>query len=403
MKARSLHRAACLLGSMGLGLAAPAWAQQLDVFSTPNVGYGVSADGRYAVFGTQTPTGGSHVFLWSADTHALSDIGGLAGTAGTIEISRDGSYIASQLLNDQGKFQAAVYSRATGTWTFAPALGGLNTAGTTASTVWSLSNDGRYVGGSSYAPGSTTARGFVADTQTGTTVSLGSTEARVEAMNRDASVLVGYTTSNRQAATWTRNASGGYDMQLLTRPENSALGLYQLSAMSDNGSWAAGISFNNALPYRLNLATGAVQYYAKLPYVSAVGKATASTAAISNDGLTMVGIQTPQGALLSGSYGYVWHGDGTATGNQLNGTIQTLDDYLTSFGIDTANHYDFKSVVGMSADGRVFTGIASDNTTGLQVSFIATLPTSPVPEPSRYMLLAAGLAGLAWRRRRQAR
>ena len=392
------HRA-LLLGATCLGLAGPAAAQQLDVFGLPNVGYGVSADGNYAVFGTSAPTGGTNVYLWSAATHDLVNIGGFAGNAGALEISRDGAYVAAQVKDANGLFQPAVYSRATGSWTVVPALGGVNSSGTAGGVVWAMSGDGRYVGGSSYIPGSTIARAFVTDRQTGTAVSLSTTEARVEAMNQDASVLVGYTTSSRRAAMWTRNAAGGYDMSTLARPEDPTLGLNQLASMSDNGAWAGGISFNNANPYRLNVATGEVQYFDKLPFLSATGRATASTAAVSDDGLTMVGIHAPQGALLSGSYAFIWHGDGTVNGSLLGGTTQTFDDYLTGHGIDLANHYDFKSVVGMNANGTVFTGIAADNYTGAQVSFVVSVP-SVVPEPGPYALFAGGLAVLAWLRRR---
>ena len=383
-----------------LTLAASQAHAGLTTFDNVSVGYAVSGDGQWATFGSPASAGGSHVFLWSAATNSLTDIGGYAGTAGRVVISADGSTIGAVDQDSDGYFSPAIYNANKGAWSLVPALDGIS--GNSKSSVWTLSADGRYVGGLGYVTGSSTPHGYVTDTVTGTVADLGATQARIQGIGPDAQVLIGYTTSAQAGAMWKRNADGSYALTALKDPNAPTAGLNSTAALSGNGLWAAGNSFNgpSANPYRVNTQTGEVQYFNKI--AAGGGKITASVGSISADGNTIVGIEAPQ---LGASFGYIWKGDGTfnSATHTLGGTTMSFDDYLASYGIDTDNKYNFISIIGMNADATVFSGMAVENSTGYQTAFVVSLP---VPEPSTYALLASGLllvGGVARRRRIRAR
>ena len=396
---RAMLKSHIALAALALA-ASQANAQSLNTFTLQSTGYAVSADGKWATFGTPSSAGGSAVGLWSVQNSMMTDIGGLAGGSGRIVISADGSTIAASTMNASGKLVASVYSTSTGSWTALPTLGG--SVGVLASDSWSISADGRYVGGSAYLGSSS--RPSLTDTVTGTTIDISGVAGRVQGISPGAQTLIGYTTSSQAGAMWKLNSGGTYTLTTLKDPNTPANTLNSTAAMSGNGLWAAGNSFNgvNDKPYRVDLGTGEVQFFGKIGTTLGTGKITASVGSISADGNTIVGIESPQGATLPGSFGFIWKADGTfnSATHTLGGTTMNFDDYLAGYGIDLDNHYNFVSVIGMSADATVFNGIAIDNLTGGQVSFIVTVP---VPEPSQYALLAAGLGVLAWVARRRKR
>lgn len=382
------------VAGLGLVFAAASAQAQLSVFNAPNVSFDVSGNGQWATLASNSGSGGSGVSVWSFAKGQLTDIGGYGGTGGQVMSSADGSVIAGSARDANGRFAASVYRQSSGTWTVLPTLGGFSSA--TASTAWSISADGRYVGGSAYLGG--VSHGFVADSANNTIVDLGLTQARVQGISPGAAILTGYTTSSQNGSMWKRNADGSYTQTTLLNPDAPTNKLAATLAMSSNGDWAVGASFSSGNPYRLNTQTGQVQFFDKLPLL-VNGKATVSPASISADGNTIVGIHAPQGALLSQSYGFIWTANGNVTGNTLGGTLMTFDAYLAGLGIDTQNHYDFLSVIGMDDEARVFSGIARDNYTGTQVAFVVAVP---VPEPAQYLLLPMGLAAVAVYRRRRA-
>ena len=381
-----------------LVLAAGQAHAQLSVFNTVRYGWAVSSDGLWATLGSGASNGGSDVFLWSAETNSLTDIGGYAGTAGVMAINQDGSRISAMAKDAEGNFVSALYDRNKGAWTALPTLGGVS--GNTASSPWSISADGRYVGGLSYVQGSSTAHGFVTDTLTGSITDLGTTQARIQGIGPGAQVLIGYTGSVQAGAIWNRNADGSYALTTLKDPNAPTNGLNLVAALSGNGFWAAGNSFNGLTndPYRVNMQTGEVQYFSKIGSSVGTGKITASVGSISADGNTIVGIESPQSGA---AFGFIWKGDGTfdSATHTLGGKTMSFDDYLASYGIDLDNRYTFVSIIGMNDNATVFNGLAIDNLTGIQTAFVVS-----VPEPSSYALLASGLllvGGVARRRRKR--
>ena len=388
-----------LLG-LGLALAASPARADLSVFTNASTGFDVSGNGQFAVLGSSGSSGGSEVFLWSAATNSITGIGGFTGSSGKVLISGDGSTIAASGKDANNNRVSAIYSVGTGIWTLVPGLG--SASGGVAGSSYALSGDGRYVGGSSYKTSAGAgSHGFVYDTVTSTLTEVSTTQSRITGISSGAQTLVGATGSGQNGALWTRNGDGTYTQTTLLNPDAPASKLSLVSSgLSDNGLWAAGASFNTANPYRVNATTGQVQFFDKLGF-AANGNSVATPAAISADGNTIVGIHMPSGALLSDSYGFIWKADGTVNGNTLGGTVMSFDDYLAGYGIDLDNHYNFVSIIGMSNDASVFSGIAKDNLTGGQVAFVVSVP---VPEPSQYVMLAWGLTLLVGvvRRRRKA-
>ncbi len=77
--------------------------------------------------------------------------------------------------------------------------------------------------------------------------------------------------------------------------------------------------------------------------------------------------------------------------------MQSLQDILTTdHGLDLTG-WDLFQAEGISADGRVISGIGT-NPSGEFEAWVAM-----IPEPSTGLLLMAGLLGLAFRQRRDTR
>lgn len=388
-------RPAAVIAALALAIAAPhASSQTLATFGS--AAYDVSANGIVA-YGA-----GSSNALWSLATGTSTSIGGTApgssGIGGKLAISADGTRVAGMMLNSgTGKYTSAYYSTSTGTWTQLNGLGGA--IGSISQTTWGMSSDGRFIVGNSYTAVGNYSHATITDTQTGVTTDVGpagNTQSRVNAISTDGKVAFGYNTSSRRGSIWRDpEGDGSYEQTIVTYPGtggNTNEGL----ALSDNGLWAAGSSFNTGLPYLVNVATGVVSTFDKLPFNdgSPSQKSTAIPSAISEDGNTIIGTHSI-GGTLNTNHGFIW----TAGSG-----VMDLDDYFALNGVDTANAYNFVSPLAMSlqTDGSMaFVGIAQDVATGAAVGFAVTIAAA-VPEPASYALMLGGLAamGFAARRRR---
>ncbi len=373
-------------------LAASQAQAQMTILPGAIVPFSATADGKTVAIGVP----GQGDFLWTASTGMVSIGGAAPGTnaassqvGGYVLISADGSRVAGSILGDGGKYVSAYYSPATGSWAPVSSLGGAS--GTIAATTWGMSPDGRYIVGAAYAAGTNQYHATIADTSTGITRDVtpaGVTQARINSISDDGSVAVGYVGSGQTGAYWKRQADGSY--QEITTPG----GLSTAQAISHNGSWIAGGSFTTTLPYIVNTMTGAVSTIPRLPNViDSRGRAVETPTYIADDGMTVVGLQTPAGGTLDTGRGFIW----TASGGTLD-----LDTYFAANGIDTADQYTFISPLSVTASalGMTFTGIGLDNGTGNQMGFVVTIP-SAVPEPASYALLLAGLAAVGFIARRR--
>lgn len=372
-----------------------ALAQSLVTLGAGSTAHDISANGSV----TYTLGGTNH--LWSAATGISTAIGGIApGTAavgGRLVISADGSRVAGSTLNTStGKYVSSYYDTATGSWTQLNGLGG--SSGNNALTTWNMSSDGRFIVGSSYTAVGNYSHATITDTVTGVTTDVGpagNTQSRVNAISSDGKVAFGYSSNSRYGSIWRDpEGDGSFVQTIVTHPitgTNASEGI----ALSDNGLWAAGASFNTGLPYIVNIGTGVVTAFPKLPYNdgSPSQRGTAVSSAISEDGQMVIGTHSI-GGTLNTNHGFIW----TAGGG-----VVEFDDYMALNGVDTANAYTFVSPLAMTqqTDGSLsFVGIALDNTTGAPVGFVANVTTA-VPEPASYAMLLAGLAALGFVARRR--
>jgi len=170
--------------------------------------------------------------------------------------------------------------------------------------------------------------------QTGQTTVLHGGQGRVVGITADGQKLFGQFTTSTNGSQWTRNPDGSHTQSYLKKPDAPTQNLFAVGAMSDNGLRVAGTSFSNGRPYRMNVATGEIQYFDKLPYSNPAGRSVAGSSAISDDGRIIVGAHTPQGATLDQSYAYIWQAAASDTpgDTKVDGSLMTLGDYFTGFG-----------------------------------------------------------------------
>lgn len=377
-----------------------ATAADLVTFGANTNATGVSADGRTVV----GYTSGAQDFVFTSKgefTLIGGSAPGVSGSGGRVKVNADGTRISGNKINSAtGFIEAAYYTPATGNWQTLGSLGGHSTT-IEASNTWAMSKSGNFIAGAAWtkpATGSATTNAMVWNVSGGTPVqsNLGSApnvQSRINSISDDGRVAVGYTTGSRYGTVWIDDdGDGSYTQKTICQVGYSSCSssgqTFEGMAVSANGHFVVGTSFNNGLPYLYDTTTGVTSNFAKLNYAS-LGRSVAIPSFVSNDGKTIIGTHTPQGATLANSYGFIW---------TESGGVQSLDDYFTSLGIDTANHFNFVAPTDMSADGHTIVGSAKNNITGNVEGFMVTIP-SAVPEPSSYALMAMGLLLVANRAR----
>jgi len=314
-------------------------------------------------------------------------------------ISSDGTRIAGNVIDPvTGKSSPSYCSTATGTWTALPDYGS-STAGAgdtygAAGTVWAMSSNGNYVAGYAYngGVGLTNVCASIWNVQIGTITNLGpstqsgpNSQSRVNAISDNGLVAGGRGGNNLGLIRTDPTGSGTYTRTLIANE-----GMVQ--AVSADGVWAGGIggSATNNDAYRCNVQTNTVQSLGRLNTSDLGG----CISAISADGSVIVGYEDACGGSPQEGTGFIWRaGIG----------MQTFDSSQASYGIDLNNTLNFVTPPDVSADGLSFTGFgyAPGSSIG-QGWYVSIAGLAPVPEPSSYAMLAAGLGlpGFVARRRR---
>ncbi|WP_179119076.1 PEP-CTERM sorting domain-containing protein [Massilia sp. KIM] len=334
-----------------------------------DLGYGVTASGSSAngsVIGAYTENGS--YFMWTAAT-GVTSIGG-AWEGGRASVSADGTRISGSALGKDGLNHAGYYSVSTRQWNTLNGIGG-NT-GTSASSSWNISGDGKTVVGLGWVDGGVAHA--TASNAGGSLLDLGSLggSSRANGVSYDGSIIAGWV--EQPYGNWT----GVYwqDGTMHNLVDDQGNPHQEATAVSADGRWIVGAGdFNQA--WRYNTLTQKTEWLGDL---DAMGDYQGATG-ISADGQIIVGYDRDLGPAGS-AHGFIWiEGQG-----MLNFT-----DYIIGQGVDLGDR-TLALPLGVSADGRTFYGMDSAGS-----GFVVTV--SPVPEPATYALIAAGLGLLTLRRR----
>lgn len=334
-----------------------------------DLGYGLTVSGSSAdgsVIGAYS-TGGSY-YMWTAAS-GVTSIGG-AWEGGVASVSADGTRISGSALGNDGQSYAGYYSVGTGQWTTLGGIGG--SSGTSSSSGWNISGDGKTVVGLGWVNGGTAHA--IASTPGGTMNDLGSLggSSRANGVSYDGSIIAGWV--EQPDGQWTGAYWNNGTLHNMVDGQGNAL--QEAGAVSADGQWIVG-NGNFGETWRYNTITQQTEWLGDLNPLGDFQGATG----ISADGQVIVGYDRGFGPAGLGQ-GTIWiEGEG-----MLNFT-----DYIASQGVDLGGR-TLSLPLGVSADGLTFYGV--DNTGS---GFVVTV--SAVPEPATYAMMVGGLALLAARRR----
>jgi uncharacterized membrane protein len=357
-----------------VGVASVAPAGEFRNLGAGRTPYGLSGNGSVI-----TGYDSSQYFIWSQGG-GYRGIGGsipAGGVGGSPEISNDGSRICGAYLNPaSGLNEMAMYNVAAATWTPLGGIGGAS--GTTMSSGWGISGNGRSVVGLGWY--SVTDTHAIQWNEGGNLFDLGSTVAnsssRASSVNEDGSVVVGWQDSSdgfRQGAVWNNG------VQSLLYMPNGTTPLGEANDVSANGEWVVGMGvFGNGFqPWRWSAATGGLSLGRIVPTFRG-----ASTA-ISDDGGIIVGYDRPLGGAPTDGEGFIW--------TEETGMVN-LTSYVASLGIDTQG-FILSLPLAISADGTAIAGMGRHG--AATVGWVVY-----IPEPASLGGLALIAAAAAAARRR---
>jgi len=350
---------ALIAASLSLNTAMAQFITRADAYS-PN---DVSNDGMVSGYLSQA----SNYSIWNPDLQTTEDIGGVSpgdGAGGLAKFSTDGNFLSGTSTGSQGPALSR-YDNTTGAWTLYGDLG--YAVDGTVSGGYAISGDGTTVVGNSWANDPGFAYAHAVAVNTNGVIDLGSLythkSTRANAVNSDASVIVGYQDFNGpwKSAIWRTNPAGGYfpnEFILLDAAGDSTDQMNQMgqcSAVSADGQWVGGYGdfANNAEPWIWSEATGVINL-GQLPNTG-----TGKVAAMSADGSVVVGWFDAMDFGMPRTP-FIW----TAAGG-----LQEFNDYVTNvLGISTgSSHVNVPNSI--SPNGMYIAGFGVDDNTFAPFAF----------------------------------
>jgi len=307
---------------------------------------GLSADTKFA---TGRMLDNYETFLWSHKTgtterlgRSVLDVLGVSG--GHPVISGDGKVVASMILSDDGTYgTAGRWTRKKGWSTIQPLPADGAVMDATDSSVWSISGDGKTIGGL-YWLTSGKAHGFYTDASGMVGLPTDGGSSRINAINQDGTVLVGWEESPT-SGTW-RTLIWSHGSKTVMGAADDLPGTAE--AVNAAGTMVAGQSldtntfFNSAALWRWSEKKQAwkSEILGVCPGTTMGGMASA--AALTDDGKIVTGMCRLYFSPVSS--GFIW--------TQKAG-MQTAKDYLAARGYSNSA-YDIMHVPLVSADGKAF-------------------------------------------------
>lgn len=318
-------------------------------------------------------------FYWTA-AEGMTFIGGVhpnQGYGGQASISNDGMRIAgTNINNDTGFGEAAIYDRNSGSWTNLGGIGGSIDAST--SSGWGISGDGNHVVGLGWLPNAQAHA--IRWNQTDGMVDMGSTSpgqsSRANVVSGDGSVIGGWQDNDlgRSGAVW---VNGVQELMI----DSNGFAVSEALAMSDDGQWVTGVTYGLPQTYRYNTITDTLEYID--PVDGGFFNPTALGTGISDDGRTIIGSVRDFGPPIFGT-GFIWR-EGLG--------VMSLTEFFNYSGVDFDQSLSFSMPFTMSGDGLTFAGFALTS----EFTVIGWVVTIPAPSSAA----ALGLAGLVGLRRRR--
>lgn len=323
-------------------------------------------------------------FAWTPTGGAVG-IGGVTpgnGVGGQGKISNDGRYISGTTFNAaQGYHEMSRYDTTTGTWT---GFGVLPTIGAQVdaevSSGWAISGDGQHVVGLGWTSQGT-ADAHASQWSEGVGFySLGTNQvgesSRANGVNNDGSVVAGWQDgAGRQGSVWVN----GVQELIFTNTGAVAQEAYEVSG---DGRYAVGIGvgsfFGTGNAYRYDIDNDT---YEVLPNLASGAQRFMGAAAVNGDGTLVGGGTWGTGPATFGN-GFIWE-EGVGT--------MTVNAYLDSKDIDYPAGFTFSFVSSISDDGQWIAGWGGP---GSAQSWVVHIPA-----PSSLALI--GLGGLSATRRRR--
>jgi probable HAF family extracellular repeat protein len=295
---------------------------------------------------------GSNVYRWTpADGLVL--IGGPGfSNGGTVDISRDGTTIASTTVGPDNILRASIWNGGT-SWTQLPGLGG--SSGTSESSSYATNGDGSMVVGLAWISGSV-AHAFSWTQATGT-VDLGSLvptrSTRANDVSADGHVIVGWqdqASGMRQGAKWIGGVETLFDY---VDPTQTVIPVGEALCANKDGSIITGDTvFNGDNPgWRWDASTGQVTLLPNLPAEPSSNRALPT--GMKDDGTWICGAN---GGSPFTRKAILW----------INGQPVDLLAYLSSLGTTGLSSYtSLGSCTAMSRDGRVIVGFGQGPNFGM--------------------------------------